>query len=171
MPKKSIRRHLELCLKASEFISKENKCIFCPQRSFTQRRDVFKHVLEAHTDQLEQEDLDHLEREDLDQLEREDLENDTEEHDDIMEESPPPPPTLKKVPNFQLMQPNQPLVTYRNVQENFLDPNLVTKLYSCPFCNGKLAFFQHAQDHVVKFHNIKLDQMRKLQLSFTEESV
>lgn len=37
-----------------------------------------------------------------------------------------------------------------------IGPELVTKVFACPVCAGKLMTFRDAQDHLVKFHQVSL---------------
>lgn len=167
--KKVLRQHLERCLKASEFIANGNKCIAC-QKVHDSRKAVYIHVLRTH-------------RKDLNELDGD--ENDDEESIGEFDEPPqennnvPPPsqPLPKIMPSRQKPDtPKYPLKVYSppaRLQSSTVnatgDPNVVTKLYTCPFCQQKLAFYDHAQNHVIKYHQIPIENMRRLGLDFIEQ--
>ena len=49
-----------------------------------------------------------------------------------------------------------------------VDPKLVTKLYECPICLGKLAFLADAQYHVAKFHRINEENQKRMGMEIKE---
>ena len=66
-------------------------------------------------------------------------------------------PLMELNPNFQHMRPNEEI-----------DSRIITKLYECPICLGKLVDPMHGADHITRFHRIRyVDQMR-LGLKLTE---
>ena len=66
-------------------------------------------------------------------------------------------PLMELNPNFQHISPT----------EEF-DSRIITKLYMCPICQGKLVDPMHGGDHITRFHRIRsVDQMR-LGLKLTE---
>ena len=69
-------------------------------------------------------------------------------------------PLMELNPNFQHMRPTEEI-----------DSRIITKLYMCPICLGKLVDPMHGGDHITRFHRIRyVDQMR-LGLNLTEVSV
>ena len=66
-------------------------------------------------------------------------------------------PLMELNPNFQQMRPTEEI-----------DSRIITKLYECPICLGKLVDPMHGADHITRFHRIRyVDQMR-LGLKLTE---
>ena len=55
-----------------------------------------------------------------------------------------------------------------NAEEVLADPDLVMKLYMCPFCEGKLNSLEAADKHVITFHRISKDMQEKLNLKTKE---
>ena len=66
-------------------------------------------------------------------------------------------PLMELNPNFQQMRPTEEI-----------DSRIITKVYMCPICLGKLVDPMHGGDHITRFHRIRyVDQMR-LGLKLTE---
>jgi hypothetical protein len=46
------------------------------------------------------------------------------------------------------------------------DPCVITRLYICPLCKGKLGFKEHARNHITVYHKINAIAFNLLKLKF-----
>ena len=54
-----------------------------------------------------------------------------------------------------------------NVVGKVVDPYVITRLFICPLCRGKLGFINHIQNHLVKYHKIDPAEIKSLNLTFS----
>ena len=76
---------------------------------------------------------------------------------------------VKRDPNALPLMELNPNFQYQNMRPTEeIDSRIITRVYMCPICLGKLADPRDGGDHITRFHRIKyVDQMR-LGLKLTE---
>ena len=155
-------------------------CTKCdPRRTFNTRTEAFLHIRQTHPEILDENtiDLDSTLDETMDQ---DDDDEEIEEFDQIndliiMEEEKRLKNQDRRIqarPRYQCQPVVQRVFQVNSINDYFpVDPNIITKLIICPFCDGKLANEEKAKIHVERYHNISLDNMNKLGLAFMEMAV
>lgn len=168
VPKGVLGKHLKRCSKAADLI-RGLKCTQCPHLQLESKRDMYDHVLKNHIPEDDNDD-EITTQDGMDEVmtieEPEEIPRNISRAD--RKETQAHGPTITEVNET----PRQP--TFRGetaiVPRDYfvdVDPNIITKLYVCPLCKGKLARMDHVQKHVVLFHKIDFSLFRNLNIQFT----
>jgi len=152
-------KHVKRCEKASDLIE-GLKCTRCPRLQLDSKLDIYGHVLKYHIPNEEdeattQDEMDEVmtieEPEDIPRNIPRNDRNEIQNGPTITEVHEPP-----RQPTSRAFREVSPVSTALVPRDYFVDvdPNIITKLYVCPMCKGKLARMDHVQKHVVLFHKI-----------------
>jgi len=174
--------HVQKCKRFHRFIKGENsnQCALCPEkREFSTQGHVFVHLEKRHANQTSQNDLDQNMAIDKGEIplndfgenrdgtiSQNDLGEDIANVEKIKKISPKDSGTnaeVFKTPETALV----PMNYFNDVvveDPYFTDPRVVTELFVCPLCKGKLAKLDHVESHVEEIHKIDLTTFRSLDL-------
>ena len=182
----NFKAHSEFCAKSSKYILDDNRCNIC-DITCKSKRDTYIHVRKAHGDILETQE----EKSDEVTVVEEALAatNPLASSSLNHETSNFPQPMIssiqgyggmgmivKRDPNY-IMEINPNAGGFISHHQGFpmfqsdVDPRIVTKLFTCPICLGKLASLSDAKDHIERFHRINQQHQERMGLKLTEELV
>jgi len=166
VPKKNILEHYERCSKAADLI-KGIKCTKCPLKQFKSKHEVYGHVLGTHLAIAQEEVVSQYDfaEETMDTgLEAEIPRNGNGTGSQGIE---PEPTDIRIVETFGNPNPNGAGTSLvRKEYFTDVDSCVITRLYICPLCKGKLGFKDHARNHITVYHKINAFAFNLLKLKF-----